>query len=156
MNNNHTNTEETNNKKSNKLFAFLKKHKTKIFIGGTLVVASITAYVLKDSELPDQLQNILDNYKNKQDDTYTTTSSTDYYSDSFYETEDLLQSASFETDLELTPRIEQRTIDVRQFIRKMPDNCNASAEKIAEAEQLGIKLNDHETIVDSHPRKIAA
>ena len=156
MNNNYTNIEETNNKKGNKFISFIKKHKTKIIIGGTVVAVGITAYVLKDSDVPEMLQNFLDNYKDKQDDNYTTTSFSEYYSESYYETEDTVLSSGIENDLEISTEIEKQTIEVRQFIRRMSDNCYASSEKLAEAEQLGISLNDHETIIDPYTREVAA
>jgi hypothetical protein len=156
MNNNYTNIEETNNKKGNKLISFIKKHKTKIIIGGTVIAVGITAYVLKDSDVPEMLQNFLENYKAKQDDNYTATSFSEYYNNSYCENEDTLLSSDIENDLEITTEIEKQTIEVRQFIRRMSDNCYASAEKIAEAEQLGISLNDHETIVDPYTREVAA
>ncbi len=44
---------------------------------------------------------------------------------------------------------------VNGFVRNLPDGCHPSAEKIAQAEALGINLGDHQTIVNSYMKNVA-
>ena len=44
---------------------------------------------------------------------------------------------------------------VEGFIRNLPDNWHPSAEKIAQATALGIKLGEHQTFVNSYMKNVA-
>ena len=44
---------------------------------------------------------------------------------------------------------------VEGFIRNLPDGWHPSAEKIAQAAALGIKLGEHQTLVDPYMKNVA-
>lgn len=52
--------------------------------------------------------------------------------------------------------MKEQTINVKQHIRNLAENCKPSAEKKLEAAKQGIELLDNQTIVNAHTRKIAA
>ena len=54
------------------------------------------------------------------------------------------------------PALSIKTVDVESHIRNLPDGWHPSAEKIFEAEKLGILLAPGQTLVDSYTKEIAA
>ena len=117
--------------------------------------------ILKNSDLVSELQLKLDEINRDNGSDFATLSlindkgylDDEYSNNSFVSYEKPLDSINdeglYSEDIQ-----DKRTIQIEQFIRRLPDNYNASQEKIAEAKMLGITLKEHETIVDSFTKEI--
>jgi len=59
-----------------------------------------------------------------------------------------------ETIKDLLEEPDSKIIEIAMFLRRLPEGWHASAEKVAEAMQMGIELPDGYTIVDSFVKTV--
>ena len=135
------------NEQKNTELTWWKRNKKKVFIiGGVVIAAGIGIVVFKNKDallalvkkgkiavnnipLPDAKQVI----------------------DIVPEATNVIKS---ETVISTTLLNNGQPFPVKGFIRELPKNCHPSAEKLAQAAELGIKLGEHQTIVDSYMKNL--
>lgn len=126
-----------------RLIAWVKAHRTQLLLTGISVVAFIGAVLCiknreKLVELLDALENSIKNPPTKN----TVTAPVPQMTESVAEVVKLPRSYT-------SPQI---PFDVSQHIRTMSDGRHHSAQKVAEAEALGISLLPNQTLVDTYTK----
>lgn len=136
------------NKQKNKKTTWWERNKKKVLIaGGILVVTGVGIIVFKNK---DELISFLKNVKISSNDV-------SQLSDiSAIETlTDVTPVASIENVTVKKPLNNGLPFDVCGGIRNLSGNRHPSAEKIAQAEKLGITLGEHQTLVNSFTKNAA-
>ena len=122
---------------------WIKEHKTEITIGGITAVATIGAIAIA-----------LMSKNGYEMDLIAGTGNTEVPKDALEPIDSVVQ---FEEVADKVRRQIKMTepFQVESHIRKLPNDWNASPEKVQEAIDLGIKLRDHETLVDGYMKNVA-
>ena len=126
-------------KEKKDLIDFLKEHKKSIVIGATTLCTLVAGvFILKNRK------NIINAIGVKE----IIDKSMEIYEDVVPVLPETIE-ASIDSD------VPKKIINVREHLRNLPNNYNASQSKIDLAAQYGITLAEHQTWVNSYPKTVA-